>query len=122
MSAKREDPAVETVEEIESPEDRLIDAVTLAEQEALETLDHAGAAAADGVVKAQVEIVTFMARRVQEDLDIQRALLDCTSLDEVRRVQTRFIERAVSQYAEETSRMMRLGGEAMSRAFGSGIR
>ncbi len=85
MSAKREDPVVETAEDIESPEDRLIDAVTLAEQEALETLDHAGAAAADGVVKAQVEIVTFMARRVQEDLDIQRALLDCTSLDEVRR-------------------------------------
>ena len=122
MSAKREDPVVETAEDIESPEDRLIDAVTLAEQEVLETLDHAGAATADGVVKAQVEIVTFMARRVQEDLDIQRALLDCTSLDEVRRVQTRFIERAVSQYAEETSRMMRLGGEAMSRVFGSGIR
>jgi len=122
MSAKREDPVVETVEDIESPEDRLIDAVTLAEQEVLETLDHAGAAAANGVVNAQVEIVTFMARRVQEDIDIQRALLNCTTLDEVRRVQTRFIERAVSQYAEETSRMMRLGGEAMSRVFGSGIR
>ena len=122
MSAKREDPVVETVEDIESPEDRLIDAVTLAEQEVLETLDHAGAAAANGLVNAQVEIVTFMARRVQEDIDIQRALLNCTTLDEVRRVQTRFIERAVSQYAEETSRMMRLGGEAMSRVFGSGIR
>lgn len=122
MSAKREDPVVETAEDIESPEDRLIDAVTLAEQEAIEALDHVGAAAADSVAKAQVEIVTFMARRVQEDLDIQRALLDCTTLDEVRRVQTRFIERAVSQYAEETSRMMRLGGEAMTRAFGRGPR
>ena len=122
MSAKREDPVVETVEDIESPEDRLIDAVTLAEQEVLETLDHAGAAAANGLVNAQVEIVTFMARRVQEDIDIQRALLNCTTLDEVRRVQTRFIERAVSQYAEETSRMMRLGGEAMTRAFGPGPR
>lgn len=122
MNAKRRDPVVETVEDLESPEDRLIDAVTLAEQEALEALDHVGAAAAETAAKAQVEIVTFMARRVQEDIDIQRALLGCTSLDEVRRVQTRFIERAVSQYAEETSRMIRLGGEVMTRALGSGIR
>ena len=122
MSRKRKDATVETVEDLESPQDRLIDSVTLAEQEAIEALDHVGAAAADSVAKAQVEIVTFMARRVQEDIDIQRALLNCTTLDEVRLVQTRFIERAVAQYAEEASRMMRLGGEAMTRAFGSGAR
>ncbi len=120
MSGRRGGPVVETAEDLESPENRLADAVTLAEQEALETLDHAGAAAAESAAKAQVEIVTFMARRVQEDLDIQRALLGCTTLDEVRRVQTRFIERAVSQYAEETARLTRIGGDAMSRAFGSG--
>lgn len=120
MTRKRKQAAVETADDLESPEDRMIDAVTLAEQEALEMIDHAGAAATESVAKAQVEFVTFMARRIQEDLDIQRALLECTSLDEVRRVQTRFLERAVSQYAEETSRMMRLGGEAMTRAFGSG--
>jgi hypothetical protein len=122
MGGKRGEPVVETGEDLESPENRMIDAVTMAEQEALETLDDVGAATADSVAKAQVEIVTFIARRVQEDLDTQRALLDCRSLDEVRRVQTRFIERAVSQYAEETSRMMRLGGEAVTRAFGSHIR
>jgi hypothetical protein len=122
MGGKRGEPVVETGEDLEGPENRMIDAVTMAEQEALETLDDVGAATADSVAKAQVEIVTFIARRVQEDLDTQRALLDCRSLDEVRRVQTRFIERAVSQYAEETSRMMRLGGEAVTRAFGSHIR
>ena len=37
MSAKREDPVVGTAERIESPEDRLIDAVTLAEQDVLES-------------------------------------------------------------------------------------
>ena len=118
MSRKRKDAAVETAGDLESPQDRLIDSVTLAEQEAIEALDQVGVAAADSVARAQVEIVTFMARRVQEDIDIQRALLNCTTLDEVRLVQTRFIDRAVAQYAEETSRMMRLGGEAMTRAFG----
>ena len=120
MTRRRKDATVETAEDLESPEDRLIDAVTIAEQETLETIDHVGAAAAESAAKAQVEFVTFLARRVQEDLDIQRALLECKSLDEVRRVQTRFLERAVSQYAEETSRMIRLGGEAVARAFGSG--
>lgn len=113
VSSAGEDPA----DQIESAEDRLIDAVTATQQEALESLETTREAVLDMLSRARDEISSFVAERVRQDLDAQKALLRCRNIDEIRDVQVRFVRTAMDQYGGQAAQMLRIGGEVAARSF-----
>ena len=102
---------------IESLQDRLIDTVTVGQQEALETIESASSAVFEALSRAQAEISDFVAERIRQDLDTQQAFLRCRSLDEVRDVQFNFLRTALDQYGGEAAKLVRLGGEVAAKSF-----
>lgn len=101
---------------IESLQDRLIDTVTVGQQEALETIESASSAVFEALSRAQAEISDFVAERIRQDLDTQQAFLRCRSLDEVRDVQFNFLRTALDQYGGEAAKLVRLGGEVAAKS------
>jgi hypothetical protein len=110
------DSPEQTAESVESPQDAVIDNVTALQQEAVETVEHAGATLLEGVGRVQQEIAQFVSTRVREDLETQQQILRCRSLDDLREVQFRFVKTAMDQYSAETARLMKLGSEIMARS------
>jgi hypothetical protein len=103
--------------EIQSVQDRLIDSVTAAEQEAIDSFESASQAMVEGLGRAQLEIADFIAERIRQDLDTQQAYLRCRSLDELRAINIRFVRTALDQYGGEASRLFKLGSEVAARSF-----
>jgi hypothetical protein len=103
--------------DIQSVQDRLIDSVTHAEQEAIESFESAGQAMVEGLSLAQREIADFIAERIRQDLDTQQAYLRCRSLDELREINIRFVRTALDQYGGEASRLFKLGSEVAAKSF-----
>lgn len=60
------------------------------------------------------EMVRFFRDRMQQDIQAQQAMLACTSLEELRQVQTKFFAAAQEQYAAEAVKMLELMGKAAS--------
>lgn len=72
--------------------------------------------------KAWFDIMTecsrFMMERLEQDMETQRAFLNCKSPTELLQLQTRFYQTALQQYSDQTMRVL----EMMSDAAGtSGI-
>ena len=103
---------------IESPEDRIIDQMTLSQQEALERIETTGNAMLDSWERSRDEITEFLAERIRQDLETQAALLRCRNLGEVGAVQARFFGTAVAQYGDEVSRLLDIGRELATRSLG----
>lgn len=77
---------------------------------------HSPAATSQGAVQAWMDMGTEVARflwdRVQQDIKTQQALIGCTSLQEIQKIQTAYVIVAQSQYAAEASKMLALMGRA----------
>jgi Phasin protein len=58
------------------------------------------------------ETVRFVSDRLQQDIKAQKAMLACTSLDELRMVQADFFRATQDQYAAHGQRMMEIVGKA----------
>lgn len=58
------------------------------------------------------EAVRFVWDRLQQDFKTQQALLACTSLEEMRKIQAEFFTAAQEQYAAEAGKMLDLIGQA----------
>ncbi|MDQ2090706.1 phasin family protein [Marimonas arenosa] len=58
------------------------------------------------------ESTRFVADRLQQDLDIQKAMLACKNPTELLQVQTEFFQKAIEQYTDEAKRLF----EMMSKA------
>jgi hypothetical protein len=58
------------------------------------------------------EAIRFVWDRLQQDLKTQRAVLACTSLEEVQKVQADFFKSAQEQYVAETGKMLEMIGNA----------
>ena len=99
-----------------SARDTFIDTVTATQQEALETMEAAGQAVFEGLSQVQHEIADFIAERIRQDMETQQELLRCRNLEDVRNVQARFFRTAFDQYAAETSRLVKLGGDMAARS------
>ncbi len=97
--------------------DTVIDNVTVSQQQAMHSIETAGAAVLEGVTRAQCEIADFVSERIRKDMEAQQELLRCKSLDDIRSVQTRFFKTAMDQYSAEATRLLRLGGETMAKSF-----
>ena len=110
------EPTIPPREDIESPQDRLIDSVTATHQEAIDTVESAGKAAAEGVGIAHRAFTDFVAERIRQDLATRRALLECRTLDDVRALGFAHYRTAVDQYGREMSRMLQLGTTVARRS------
>ena len=97
-------------------QDALIDSVTASQQEALETMEAASHAMFEGLSQVQREIADFVAERIRQDMETQQELLRCRSLEDVRKVQARFFQTAFDQYATETTKLFKLGGDVAARS------
>lgn len=106
-------------ERLESAEDALIDSVVLTQQQAIDAMEATSAAVLAGFDATRRELAEVMAERMRRGLETQRALLDCRSLADIGRVQTVCARDAADQYADETARMLRIGGDIALRAFGA---
>jgi hypothetical protein len=58
------------------------------------------------------EVVRFVWGRLQQDFKTQHAMLACTSLEEMRQIQSEFFTAAQEQYATEAVKMLDLIGKA----------
>jgi hypothetical protein len=72
----------------------------------------AGTAAVQAWMDMGAEAVRFVWDRLQQDIKTQQAMLACTSLEEMRKIQTEFFTHAQEQYAAEASKMLDLVGKA----------
>ncbi len=119
LDAAQPEPTVqEIMEMVVSPTDALIDKLTASQQDAIETATASGAALFDGLGRVQRQIAAFVSDRVRQDMETHRAFLSCRSLEDVQEVQRRFIRSTMEQYAVETTRLMSLGHEIMTRSTG----
>jgi len=96
--------------------DRMIDAVTLSHQDALESVESARHAMLHGMAQVQGEIATFVGERVLQDLEVQAQLWQCRDLADLRALQSRYLRAAIDQYAGEASRLMRIGADIAARS------
>lgn len=103
--------------EIARPADKVIDTVTLTQQEALQAMEVASTTLFTGLNEMQREVADFVAKRIREDMETQQDLLRCRNLDDVREVQSRFFRTAMDQYSAETTRLMQLATETMQKPF-----
>lgn len=63
------------------------------------------------------EAVRFLWDRLQQDMKTQQAMLACTSLEEIRKVQADFFKSAQDQYADEARKMLDMIGKATTAGF-----
>jgi hypothetical protein len=103
---------------IESAENRIIDQVTLNQQQTLERIEAASSAMLDSWERSRDEITDFIAERIRQDIETQAALMRCRNLGEVGAVQARFIGTAVAQYGAEVQRLLDIGRDLAARSLG----
>ena len=103
-------------EAIESPHDRLIDSVTASQQQAIDSVESAGTALVEGLGLVHRAVADFVAERLRQDLETQRALLQSRSLGEARTIGFAHVRTTVDQYGREMSRMVRLGSTVARRS------
>ncbi|WP_324754498.1 phasin family protein [Roseovarius sp. Pro17] len=65
------------------------------------------------------ETLRFVASRVEQDLETQKALLACTNLAEVQKIQAEFFTQALEQYRVQATRMMEMMSEAAPKGLPS---
>jgi hypothetical protein len=70
-----------------------------------------------GWVEMMKESSQFFSERLEKDLEAQRELLNCRSLEDVLRVQSKFCKNALEQYTAEFKRVT----ELWSRTTASGL-
>ncbi|HEY9038487.1 MAG TPA: phasin family protein [Roseovarius sp.] len=76
-----------------------------------------GEAAQKAWVEMGTETLRFVASRMQQDLETQKAMLACTDLGEMQKIQSEFYSQAMEEYRAQAARMM----EIMSSAAPKGL-
>lgn len=71
-----------------------------------------GSAAVQAWTDMGTEAVRFVWDRLQQDLKTQQAMLACTSLEEMRKIQAEFFTAAQEQYTAEAAKMLDLMAKA----------
>lgn len=64
------------------------------------------------------EVLSFLADRIKEDVKTQHELLHCKDVDEARRIQQRFVQKAIDQYQAETGKLVEMGMSAFQTGDG----
>ncbi|WP_212523445.1 phasin family protein [Actibacterium sp. MT2.3-13A] len=73
-------------------------------------------AVAEAMGRYGQEFVGFVQDRLEEDARTQQELLACRDLTQLAEIQSRFLERAMQQYTDETGKLVDLGREMFDQA------
>ncbi len=92
--------------------------ISTVRDDALTSAGLAGSTVVEGLARAQKELADFVSERLRQDIELQTALLGSRSLEEVRELQSRFFQSAMSQYTDEAKRLVQLGSTVARQAFG----
>ena len=63
------------------------------------------------------QVMQFMSSRMQQDIETQKAMLGCKSLEDVQKLQSEFFSQALKDYNTEAARLMEIMTAAMTRGF-----
>lgn len=93
-----------------------------ARQAAIELPITAGTAALQAWADIGAETLRFVSDRLQHDIKTHQAMLACTSLEEMRKIQTEFFTAAREQYAVEAVKMLDLIGTVAASGLTAGTK
>lgn len=62
------------------------------------------------------EMSRFLTMRFEKDLETQKRVLACRDPEELRGIQSKFIQEALSDYQDETARLMEIGRSYLDTA------
>ena len=62
-----------------------------------------------GWSKYQQEIISFYSKRMIEELELQRSIMTCKSINEIWDLQRSFFENSSKQYSDEVQKLAKLG-------------
>lgn len=79
-----------------------------------------GTAWMDAMGDMSAEFASFVAARIQEDVNTQKAMMRCKSIEEFQSLQTEFMRKAMEQYKAETGRLAEIGMKAFDPKKGAG--
>jgi hypothetical protein len=82
----------------------------------------AGSVAIQAWMDMGTETLRFVWDRLQQDMKTQKAMLACTSLEEIQKVQAEFFRSAQDQYAAEARKMQEMLGKATTAGMTASIR
>jgi hypothetical protein len=77
----------------------MLETVVSGQTGAVQAVESTGHAVLEGMARVQKEVVDFVSTRIRQDMETQKELLRCRNFDELREVQTRFINTAMDLYA-----------------------
>ncbi|MGO4915514.1 phasin family protein [Pseudogemmobacter sp. W21_MBD1_M6] len=72
-----------------------------------------GAAMAEKMAEINSECAQFIADRIKEDVQTQHRMLHCKDMDQIKTVQTEFLNKAIEQYTAETGKLVQLSQKMM---------
>lgn len=70
---------------------------------------------AEGMAELGGEMLHFLSERAQRDVNTQQRLLHCTNLDELRQIQSEFLQSAINDYTAETGRIVEMTEDMMEK-------
>jgi len=63
----------------------------------------------ESVIQMGSEVLNFMATRVQQDVQMQHALMQAKGVAEVQHIQAQFFQKAMDDYAAESAKLLEIG-------------
>lgn len=78
----------------------------------LEQMKAYGTAWVEAMGDMTAEYANFIATRIQDDVDTQKAMMRCKSVEEFQHLQTEFLKRMAEQYKAETGKLAEIGMRA----------
>ncbi len=79
------------------------------QQAAFDPLRWVNTAWLESALEANEELKEFLSRRIKEDIRTQHEILNCKNPAALQEIQTRFIRKALEDYAAETGVMIKMG-------------
>lgn len=71
---------------------------------------------AETMTEMSSEVLNFLSRRLHEDAETHRKLMECTDLESFTHVQAEFVQGAIEDYAAETGRLVEIGTGVLKKA------
>lgn len=82
----------------------------------MDMMSRCGQACAEHVQKVNGELGDFIANRLEKDREAGQRVASCRTMDQLFHAQREFMEQAVSDYAEEASKLFRMSADTFITA------
>lgn len=87
-----------------------------AQAEAMGRMTAFNSAVAEAMGRYGQEFMSFVQARLAEDAKTQQELMNCRDMNEMAAIQSKFMERTMQQYTDETGKLVDLGREIFEEA------